>query len=106
MIANVNFFLLPNNTNQLRFRVQEIIKVAANNISHCTLMIDTPGCENLWLQFDTNKSNTFVIGVVYRHPNSNYEDFRDKLDLTIAKLSATSSKYRVTQKDAYPYFVR
>ena len=37
MIANVNFFLLPNNTNQLRFRVQEIIKVAANNISHCNL---------------------------------------------------------------------
>jgi len=69
-------------------------------------MVDTPGCENLWLQFDTNKSNTFVIGVVYRHPNSNYEDFRDKLDLTITKLSATSSKYRVTQKDAYPYFVR
>ena len=58
-------------------------------------MVDTPGCENLWLQLDTNNSNTFVIGVVYRHPNSNYEDFLDKLDVTIAKLSATSSKYYI-----------
>jgi len=57
--------------------------------------IDTPRCENLWLQFDTNKSSTFVIGVVYRHPNSNYEDFQDKLDVTIAKLIATSSKYYI-----------
>jgi len=58
-------------------------------------MIDTPGCKNLWLQLDTNNSNTFVIGVVYRHTNSNYEDFQDKLDATIAKLSATSSKYYI-----------
>jgi len=58
-------------------------------------MVDTPGCENLWLQFDTNNSYTFVIGVVYRHPNSNYEDFQDKLDVTIAKLSAASSKYYI-----------
>ena len=58
-------------------------------------MVDTPGCENLWLQLDTNNSNTFVIGVVYRHPNSNYEDFQDKLDVTIARLSATSSKYYI-----------
>jgi len=58
-------------------------------------MVDTPGYENLWLQFDTNNSNTFVVGVVYRHPNSNYKDFRDKLDVTIAKLSATSSKYYI-----------
>ena len=58
-------------------------------------MVDTPGCENLWLQLDTDNSNTFVIGVVYRHPNSNYEDFQDKLDVTIARLSATSSKYYI-----------
>ena len=57
------------------------------------VMVDTPGCENLWLQFDTNNSNTFVTGVVYIHPNSNYKDFQDNLDVTIAKLSATSSKY-------------
>jgi len=24
-------------------------------------MIDTPGCENLWLQFDTKNSNTFLL---------------------------------------------
>ena len=41
-------------------------------------MVDTPGCENIWLQFDKNNSNTFVVGVVYRYPNSNYEDFQDK----------------------------
>jgi len=62
------------------------------------LMVDTPSCENLWLQFDTNNSNTFVIGVVYRHPNSNYEDFRDKLHVSIVKLSAISSKYSHYQK--------
>ena len=33
----MNFLLLPNNTNQWRFRVQQIIKVAANNSSHCPL---------------------------------------------------------------------
>jgi len=32
---------------------------------------------------------------VYRHPDSNYEDFQDKLDLTIAKLSETNSKYYI-----------
>jgi len=58
-------------------------------------MVVTTGCENIWLQFDTNSSNTFIVGVVYKHPNSNYEDFQDKLDMTIAKLSATSSKYYI-----------
>jgi len=37
VIAAGEFLLLPNNTNQWRFRVHRIIKVAANNISHCTL---------------------------------------------------------------------
>ena len=32
---------------------------------------------------------------MYRHPNCNYEDFQDKLDATIAKLSATRSKYYI-----------
>ena len=50
---------------------------------------------NLWLQFDTNSSNTIVGGDVHRHPNSNYENFQDNLDVTIAKLSETSSKYYI-----------
>ena len=32
---------------------------------------------------------------MHRHPNSNYEDFQDKLDATNAMLSATSSKYYI-----------
>ena len=59
------------------------------------LMVDTPGCKNLCLQFDTNSSNTFAIRLVYRRPNSNYKGFQDKLDLTIAKLSEATSKFHI-----------
>jgi len=45
----------------------------------------------MWLEItDINKNSKIIIGVIYRHPNQNFLEFKDKLENSLDKISSQS----------------
>ena len=52
---------------------------------------DTNRVENMWLEItDINKNSKIIIGAIYRHPNQNFIEFKDKLENSLDKISSQS----------------
>jgi len=45
----------------------------------------------MWLEItDINKNSKIIIGAIYRHPNQNFLEFKDKLENSLDKISSQS----------------
>ena len=44
------------------------------------------GCENIWLEI-LGKRQKIIIGIVYRHPHYNIDEFSQSLSETITKIA-------------------
>jgi len=58
------------------------------------LQFKTHGCENIWLDI-LGKRQKIIIGIVYRHPQYNIDDFSQSLYETIAKIATNNYAYYV-----------
>jgi len=54
----------------------------------------TDDFETIWVEISTNKDDV-MVGVVYRHPNSNFLAFQDELFSTLHKLSSCNCPYYI-----------
>ena len=64
------------------------------------LSLNTVGCEDIWVEINdkTKGGNTtpkFVVGLVYRHPDYQYETFLTNLCITIDALNKSKANYVV-----------
>ena len=64
------------------------------------LYLDVERCEDIWIQLKQNKNKSgnpdyedLVIGVIYRHPGSQYKFFENKLCDTISALNQSQTKF-------------
>ena len=64
------------------------------------LYLNLDRCEDIWVQLKPNKStltesncNDLVIGVIYRHPGSQFKEFESKLCDTICALNQNQTKF-------------
>jgi len=58
------------------------------------LKANLPGTENLWIRIKSSVVNTtYVVGAVYRHPNSNKKNFIECLNEAITELSNVKCYY-------------
>ena len=53
--------------------------------------IENDGCENIWIKVQ-NESNLSLVGAIYRHPNSNTNEFTKSLDLSLSKINQPQAK--------------
>ena len=65
------------------------------------LSLNVEHCEDMWIDLDVNSVNSkhnkhFIVGVIYRHPNHNYETFCEKLCETIDNLNKAKVDYYIT----------
>lgn len=66
------------------------------------LCINVDKCEEIWVEVHTSKRNSappkndnLVVAVLYRHPGSQYTEFRDKLCATVDTLNKSKTRYVV-----------
>ena len=55
---------------------------ASSNINYSitkSFEIDNDGCENIWIKIQNNAKSSLIIDAVYRHPNSNVNEFTKTL---------------------------
>ena len=51
-------------------------------------------CEDIWLRlFDKNSNNAFILGVIYRHPSGDVNDFISVLHQKIASFGPKQKCY-------------
>ena len=50
--------------------------------------IDHVDCEDLWIKLHFNSSETLLVCVFYRHPKLNFNDFANKIHISLSKVSA------------------
>ena len=53
--------------------------------------LEIEGCENMWATISTPQ-HKLLIGVIYRHPNSNLNSFLENFDLTLRKINKNKSQ--------------
>jgi len=61
----------------------------SNNLCHHvvdTCKLNCFGVENLWVEI-TNRNKKYVIGGIYRHPNSNVKEFTSELDCVLSHVN-------------------
>ena len=50
--------------------------------------IDHVDCEDLWIKLHFNSSETLLVCVFYRHPKLNFNDFTNKIHISLSKVYA------------------
>ena len=58
------------------------------------LSLQTPHCENLWLEIEGRATN-IIVGAVYRHPGRNISSFQDELHNKLLNLETNKLNYIV-----------
>ena len=58
-----------------------------------TYDLKLPDCEDLWIEVFINKTKKITIAVIYRHPNSNLNDFKCKMEQAVEMLNQNNSSY-------------
>ena len=56
---------------------------------------DLTNCENLWLKIAMKNNKEIILGVLYRHPRADINDFQEKLGENICKLNNLKLKYYI-----------
>ena len=67
----------------------------SSNINYSTTKsfeIDNDGCENIWIKIQNDAKLSLIIGAVYRHPNSNVNEFTKSLDVSLSKINQQHAK--------------
>ena len=44
---------------------------------------DINGCEDLWIEIEQNLGKKIIVGVIYRHPKYNFQEFQNCLNNAI-----------------------
>ena len=56
-------------------------------------LIGITGCENLWLKFgDRTNHSQYLFGSIYRHPLSNFANFKEAFNDSLSQLLTSSIK--------------
>ena len=67
----------------------------SSNINYSTTKsfeIDNDGYENIWIKIQNDAKLSLIIGAVYRHPNSNVNEFTKSLDVSLSKINQQHAK--------------
>ena len=64
-----------------------------NILADFSLTCDSP-CENLWFTLPKNNNET-IVGLIYRHPDGNINEFCEKLELTLGKIAQHSFRQAI-----------
>ena len=66
------------------------------------LKLDVESCEDKWVEIILDSSNanqkrteTFIVGIVYRHPGNNFKTFQEKLSNTIYDLNHSNKNFMI-----------
>ena len=67
----------------------------SSNINYSTMKsfeTDNDGCENIWIKIQNDAKLSLIVGAVYRHPNSNVNEFTKSLDVSLSKINQQHAK--------------
>ena len=67
--------------------------ISYKKITNCQLNLSD--CEDIWIDININNNKNIIIGVVYRHPNSNLHAFKTKFENTIEILNQNKTEYLI-----------
>lgn len=91
-LPGYSFINVPSPTNAGGVGVYVSQKCYHKQISSYNIVLQ--GCENLWLTIECPYTKiSFVIGIIYRHPNSSIMDFCDSIDEIFLKLTTDNKRY-------------
>ena len=68
-----------------------------NILADFRLTCDSP-CENLWFTLSKNNNET-IVGLIYRHPDGNINEFCEELELTLEKIAQSSFRQAILIDD-------
>ena len=66
-----------------------------NHASSYSITVD--GCENIWISINTNTSQKYLIGLLYRHPKSYVDEFTAKFNECLQKVNGANIKCTVLE---------
>jgi len=51
--------------------------------------LSTPRVESCWIEYETSKTNSIIVGCICRHPHANLNDFTVELETNIKEFNNT-----------------
>ena len=67
------------------------------NYSVChDICMPSSNCESLWVKIKTNSSKFIYLGVIYRHPNQQFDDFEKDLNGLLTNFNLNNNEYIIT----------
>ena len=64
------------------------VNIEFNHASSYSITVDK--CENIWISINTNTSQKYLIGLIYRHPKSNVYEFTAKFNECLQKINGAN----------------
>jgi len=53
-------------------------------------------CESLWVKIKNNSSKFIYLGVIYRHPNQQFDNFEKDLNGLLTNFNLNNKEYIIT----------
>ena len=82
----------------IAYNVGLYVKTSLNANCRDDMTNSTDDFETIWVEISNNKDK-LMVGVVYRHPNSNFLAFQDELFSSLHKIFTFLSGLRVTRAE-------
>ena len=92
-IPGYNFFHVDSLTNAGGVGVY--VSKHLNCDINANVSLNLPQCEDIWINVDLNDGKNIVIGTIYRHPNSNSDQFRQKLGDVMSDIADKSKTFYI-----------
>ena len=68
-----------------------------SNYSVChDICMPSSNCESLWVKIETNSGKFIYLGVIYRHPNQHFDDFKKDLNGVLTNFNLNNNEYIIT----------
>ena len=88
-------FVSSTKRNEFLTKIRELQNIeGSQHVFVCEDQFKMHGCENMWLEI-LGKRQKIIIGIVYRHPKYNIDEFSQLLSETITEIAKNNYAYYV-----------
>ena len=92
-LSGYNFVYYPSPHNSGGVGIFVLDRLTCTVIDEYKLNVND--CEDIWLKLNLPHKKSFVVGVVYRHPNYSIDEFQDKFSSQVLKLNSSHINFLI-----------
>ena len=88
-----DYNIIHNDSSTIAGGVAMYLKKDVNVCVKENINFNITGCENLWVEVEKKTGKKIIVGVIYRHPNYNFQEFQKCLTTTLLNFENEKCEY-------------